>query len=144
MTPWDQGPGGAGQEAIYEGIAGAEKHVIAGSGHSTIFDNSEEHNRVVIDFFTAQPGGASLDAPGPANRRHRRLIPEWSPVTGRCLCAPAIVRLRAEPIDAARREIVYKGLSMLGAARGELSSTGIGPSGHPAPLRSRGERSWFP
>ena len=27
MTPWDQGPGGAGQQAIYEGIAGAEKHV---------------------------------------------------------------------------------------------------------------------
>jgi pimeloyl-ACP methyl ester carboxylesterase len=51
MTPWDQGPAGAGQEAIYEGIAGAEKHVIAGSGHSTVFDNSEEHNRVVVDFF---------------------------------------------------------------------------------------------
>ncbi|HSK16660.1 MAG TPA: alpha/beta hydrolase [Gaiellaceae bacterium] len=51
MTPWDQGPGGAGQEAIYEGIQGAEKHVIAGSGHSTIFDGSEEHNRVVVDFF---------------------------------------------------------------------------------------------
>jgi 3-oxoadipate enol-lactonase len=51
MTPWDQGPGGAGQEAIYQGIAGAEKHVIRGSNHSTIFDNSEEHNRVVIDFF---------------------------------------------------------------------------------------------
>ena len=30
MTPWDQGPGGAGQEAIYQGIAGAEKHVIDG------------------------------------------------------------------------------------------------------------------
>jgi hypothetical protein len=26
--------------------------VIAGSNHSTIFDNSAEHNRVVIDFFT--------------------------------------------------------------------------------------------
>jgi pimeloyl-ACP methyl ester carboxylesterase len=51
MTPWDQGPGGAGQEAIYEGIPGAEKHVIEGSGHSTIFDNAEEHNRVVLDFF---------------------------------------------------------------------------------------------
>jgi 3-oxoadipate enol-lactonase len=51
MTPWDQGPGGAGQEAIYRGIPGAEKHVIPGSGHSTIFDNSEEHNRVVLDFF---------------------------------------------------------------------------------------------
>jgi 3-oxoadipate enol-lactonase len=51
MTPWDQGPKGAGQEAIYQGISGAEKHMIAGSGHSTIFDNSEEHNRVVIDFF---------------------------------------------------------------------------------------------
>jgi pimeloyl-ACP methyl ester carboxylesterase len=52
MTPWDQGPEGAGQEAIYEGVANAQKHVIRGSNHSTIFDNTEEHNRVVIDFFT--------------------------------------------------------------------------------------------
>jgi len=51
MTPWDQGPGGAGQEAIYQGIPNAEKHVVKGSNHSTIFDGSEEHNRVVIDFF---------------------------------------------------------------------------------------------
>jgi pimeloyl-ACP methyl ester carboxylesterase len=51
MTPWDQGPDGAGQEAIFEGIPGAEKHVIEGSNHSTIFDNTAEHNRVVIDFF---------------------------------------------------------------------------------------------
>jgi pimeloyl-ACP methyl ester carboxylesterase len=51
MTPWDQGPGGAGQEAIFEGIAHAEKHVIRGSGHSTIFDNTEEHTGVVVDFF---------------------------------------------------------------------------------------------
>ncbi len=51
MTPWDQGPDGAGQEAIYEGIPNAEKHVIAGSNHSTVFDNTAEHNRVVIDFF---------------------------------------------------------------------------------------------
>jgi pimeloyl-ACP methyl ester carboxylesterase len=51
MTPWDQGPGGVGQQGIYEGIAGAEKHVIAGGGHSTIFDSTEEHNRVVLDFF---------------------------------------------------------------------------------------------
>jgi pimeloyl-ACP methyl ester carboxylesterase len=51
MTPWDQGSGGAGQEAIYEGIPNAEKYVIHGSSHSTLFDNTEEHNRVVIDFF---------------------------------------------------------------------------------------------
>jgi pimeloyl-ACP methyl ester carboxylesterase len=51
MTPWDQGPDGAGQQAIYEGIPGAEKHVIAGSNHSTIFDNTAEHVRVVADFF---------------------------------------------------------------------------------------------
>ena len=51
MTPWDQGPDGAGQQAIYEGIANAEKHVIHGSNHSTIFDNTEEHLRVVGDFF---------------------------------------------------------------------------------------------
>jgi pimeloyl-ACP methyl ester carboxylesterase len=64
MTPWDQGPGGAGQQAIYEGIPGAEKHVIAGSGHSTIFDNSEEHNSVVIDFFKRHPlsGRSARDA----------------------------------------------------------------------------------
>jgi pimeloyl-ACP methyl ester carboxylesterase len=51
MTPWDQGPGGAGQEAIYQGIPNSEKHVVRGSNHSTIFDGAEEHNRVVIDFF---------------------------------------------------------------------------------------------
>ena len=51
MTPWDQGPDGAGQQAIYEGIAGAEKQVIHGSNHSTIFDNTDEHVRVVIDFL---------------------------------------------------------------------------------------------
>ena len=64
MTPWDQGPEGAGQEAIYQGIHGAEKHVIAGSGHSTIFDNPAEHNRVVIDFFGRNAIGVVADAPG--------------------------------------------------------------------------------
>jgi pimeloyl-ACP methyl ester carboxylesterase len=51
MTPWDQGPAGAGQQAIYEGIAGAERCVIPGSGHSTIFDNTERHAAAVLDFF---------------------------------------------------------------------------------------------
>ena len=51
MTPWDQGPNGAGQEAVYHGIPNAEKYVVRGSNHSTIFDGAEEHNRVVIDFF---------------------------------------------------------------------------------------------
>jgi pimeloyl-ACP methyl ester carboxylesterase len=58
MTPWDQGPGGAGQQAIADGIPGAEVHVIAGANHSTIFDSTEEHNRVVIDFFSRHPGAA--------------------------------------------------------------------------------------
>jgi pimeloyl-ACP methyl ester carboxylesterase len=52
MTPWDQGPRGAGQQAIYEGIPNAGKHVIQGSNHSTLFDNTEEHVRVVSEFFT--------------------------------------------------------------------------------------------
>jgi pimeloyl-ACP methyl ester carboxylesterase len=51
MTPWDQGPEGVGQEGICQGIPGAEKHVIKGGAHSTIFDSTEEHNRVVLDFF---------------------------------------------------------------------------------------------
>ena len=68
MTPWDQGPGGAGQQVIADGIAGAETHAIRGSNHSTVFDNTAEHNRVVIDFFarhslaargTAVGGGAA-------------------------------------------------------------------------------------
>ena len=52
MTPWDQGPDGAGQQAIADGIEGAEVHVIAGGNHSTIFDSTAEHNRVVVDFFS--------------------------------------------------------------------------------------------
>ena len=52
MTPWDQGPDGAGQQAIADGIAGVETHVIRGSNHSTIFDNTAEHARVVTEFFT--------------------------------------------------------------------------------------------
>jgi pimeloyl-ACP methyl ester carboxylesterase len=52
MTPWDQGPDGAGQQAIADGIPGAQTHVIRGSNHSTIFDNSAEHASVVSEFFT--------------------------------------------------------------------------------------------
>jgi pimeloyl-ACP methyl ester carboxylesterase len=58
MTPWDQGPDGAGQQAIADGIPGAETHVIRGANHSTIFDSSDEHNRVVIDFFTRHAAAA--------------------------------------------------------------------------------------
>jgi pimeloyl-ACP methyl ester carboxylesterase len=54
MTPWDQGPEGVGQEGIFRGIAGAEKHVVRGGGHSTIFDSTEEHARVVIEFLRRQ------------------------------------------------------------------------------------------
>lgn len=63
MTPWDQGPGGAGQQAIFDGLGNAEKHVIKGSNHSTVFDNTEEHNRVVIDFFSRH-GQLAAAAPG--------------------------------------------------------------------------------
>ncbi len=55
MTPWDQGPAGVGQEGIYQRIVGATKHVIAGAGHSTIFDATEEHARVVVDFLRQHP-----------------------------------------------------------------------------------------
>jgi pimeloyl-ACP methyl ester carboxylesterase len=62
MTPWDQGSGGAGQQAIADGIPHAETHVIHGSNHSTIFDNTAEHNRVVIDFFTRHGLGTRATA----------------------------------------------------------------------------------
>lgn len=55
MTPWDQGPAGVGQQGIVDGIAGAEKHVIRGAGHSTVFDATEEHARTVVDFLRRHP-----------------------------------------------------------------------------------------
>jgi pimeloyl-ACP methyl ester carboxylesterase len=70
MTPWDQGPDGAGQQAIADGIAGSATTVIRGSGHSTVFDNTDEHNRIVIDFFTrhglaaSSAAGTGAAAPG--------------------------------------------------------------------------------
>ena len=68
MTPWDQGPNGVGQEGVHQGIAGSEKHVIRGAGHSTIFDSTEEHARAVIDFFRRH-------ASAELKRVSRRLIP---------------------------------------------------------------------
>ncbi|HZR91774.1 MAG TPA: alpha/beta hydrolase [Gaiellaceae bacterium] len=62
MTPWDQGPEGVGQEGIYRAIRRAEKHVIRGAGHSTIFDSTEEHNRVVLDFFSRHSRSAKVGA----------------------------------------------------------------------------------
>ena len=56
MTPWDQGPNGVGQEGVYQGIANAEKHVIKGGGHSTLFDSTEENGRVVLDFIQRNAG----------------------------------------------------------------------------------------
>lgn len=58
MTPWEQGPSGAGQRWLAENVPSAECHVISGSGHSTIFDNTHEHLRVVSEFFGDHPIGA--------------------------------------------------------------------------------------
>ncbi|MBM3679308.1 MAG: alpha/beta fold hydrolase [Actinobacteria bacterium] len=55
MTPWDQGPGGVGQEGIYQGITGAEKVVLKDAGHSTIFDSTDAHAAAVIDFMRRHP-----------------------------------------------------------------------------------------
>ncbi len=56
MTPWDQGPNGVGQEGVYQGIDGAEKYVIKGAGHSTIFDSTEEYGKAVMDFLQRNSG----------------------------------------------------------------------------------------
>lgn len=51
MTPWEVGPDGAGQTWLAENIPNAVKHVIRGSNHSTLFDNTEENLRVVVNFL---------------------------------------------------------------------------------------------
>lgn len=60
MTPWDQGSTGAGQRWVVDNIRRAECHMISGSGHSTIFDNTREHCAVVSAFLRAH----SIDAHG--------------------------------------------------------------------------------
>ena len=57
MTPWDQSPDGAGQQAIYEGIAGAEKQVIEGSAHSSIFDATDAYAAAVKAFLVRNADG---------------------------------------------------------------------------------------
>jgi pimeloyl-ACP methyl ester carboxylesterase len=56
MTPWDQGPGGAGQQWIADHLPNGERCVIEGSNHSTIFDNAERHAQAVGEFFRRHPG----------------------------------------------------------------------------------------
>ena len=53
MTPWDQGPEGAGQQAIFERIAGARKHVIPSSGHSSMLDATDAYLAALIPFLAA-------------------------------------------------------------------------------------------
>jgi 3-oxoadipate enol-lactonase len=51
MTPWHQANTGAGQDYLVQHISGAKKHVIKGSGHSTLFDGTAENCRVVEAFL---------------------------------------------------------------------------------------------
>lgn len=55
MTPWDQGPKGAGQQWIADNLPNGEVHVIKDGGHSTPFDSTQEHASVVSDFFARHP-----------------------------------------------------------------------------------------
>ena len=51
MTPWHTGPSGCGMAEIARRIGGARSHVIAGAGHTTLFDAVDEHCRVVAEFL---------------------------------------------------------------------------------------------
>ena len=56
MTPWEQGPNGAGQQWIADHLPNGEVYVVKGSNHSTVFDGTAEHCRAVADFFGRHPG----------------------------------------------------------------------------------------
>jgi pimeloyl-ACP methyl ester carboxylesterase len=62
MTPWDQGPKGAGQQWIADNLKNGERYLIHGGGHSTPFDSTAEHCRVVIDFFARHPVSTAVAA----------------------------------------------------------------------------------
>ena len=91
MTPWDQGPDGVGQEGIYQGIAGAEKHVIEGGGHSTIFDSPTS--------TTASSSTSSSGTPRPRRRgrSHDGVV-------------PAVEEYGVEPIPAELRTAGWRDL----------------------------------
>lgn len=55
MTPWHTGWSGCGMAEIARRIAGARSHVIAGAGHTTLFDAIDEHCRVVTAFLNERP-----------------------------------------------------------------------------------------
>lgn len=52
LTPWIA-PNGSGMEDLARNIKDARKHVIKGSNHTTLFENPEEHCRVVLRFLKA-------------------------------------------------------------------------------------------
>jgi pimeloyl-ACP methyl ester carboxylesterase len=54
MTPWEQAASGAGQQYLVQHIKGAQKYVIKGSGHSSLFDGTDENCRVVEAFFKGE------------------------------------------------------------------------------------------
>jgi 3-oxoadipate enol-lactonase len=56
MTPWHTGPSGCGMAEIARVIPGARSHVIAGAGHTTLFDAVDEHCQVVAAFLAEDAG----------------------------------------------------------------------------------------
>lgn len=58
MTPWDQGPDGAGQQWIADNLPNGETYVVKGGNHSTIFDSTEDHAQAVTKFFEQHAGAA--------------------------------------------------------------------------------------
>jgi len=58
MTPWDQGPDGAGQQWIADNLPNGETYVVRGGNHSTIFDSTADHAQAVSAFFRKHAGAA--------------------------------------------------------------------------------------
>ena len=84
MTPWDQGPGGVGQEGIYQAIANAEKHVVRGL---------EPLDDLRRDGRARSRGDRLLHAPQPS-----------------CAVVPAIEEYGVEPIPAELRTVGWRDL----------------------------------
>ena len=53
ITPW-VAPNGSGMDDLAKNIRDARKHVIRGSNHTTLFENPEEHSKVVTRFLKAR------------------------------------------------------------------------------------------
>ena len=98
MTPWDQGPDGAGQQWIADNLPNGGTYVVKGGNHSTIFDWTADHAQAVSAFFPSTRARPTAPAcRPPALRRDCGGTPAPSSSPARISWKKAVTTARPRP-----------------------------------------------